>query len=243
MTNIEAWDRVAARRGETGGADVVQYGPDLPTEAELRLLGDVAGKRVLDLGCGAGENAIGDVPPRRARDRTRCLTCAAVPRQAAGRCGRSPRRMARERCGRPRVLRADSIDVALAAGVVHEIEDFDRMLRQVQRVLRPGAAFVFSHDHPMRLAVARDADGGGAGALPLGRLEVRRSYFDPAPIIATRDDEAIQMWPRTLADVFSALHRAGYRVDVLLEPEPVRSSDPGPSTPTSVIWRARKEGS
>ena len=34
------------------------------------------------------------------------------------------------------------------------------------------------------------------------------------------------MWPRTIADVFAALHRAGYRVDMLLEPEPVRSADP-----------------
>jgi SAM-dependent methyltransferase len=243
MTNIEAWDRVAARRGESGGADVVEYGPDLPTEAELRLLGDVAGKRVLDLGCGAGENAIA-----MSRLGAHVIALDVSPAQLS--LGKRRAAAAEVRvewhesdAADLAFLRADSIDVALAAGVVHEIEDFDRMLRQVQRVLRPGAAFVFSHDHPMRLAVARDADGGGAGALPLGRLEVRRSYFDPSPIIVTRDDEAIQMWPRTLADVFSALHRAGYRVDVLLEPEPVRSSDPGPSTPTSVIWRARKEGS
>src|SRR4051794_15694135 len=58
MTNMEAWDRVAARRGEAGGAGVVQFGHDLPTEADLRLCGDLAGKRVLDLGCGAGENAV-----------------------------------------------------------------------------------------------------------------------------------------------------------------------------------------
>ena len=47
MTNIESWDRVAARRGEAAGADVVQYGPDLPTEADLRLCGDVGGRRDL----------------------------------------------------------------------------------------------------------------------------------------------------------------------------------------------------
>ncbi len=28
------------------------YGPDGPSEHDLRLLGDVAGKRVLQLGCG-----------------------------------------------------------------------------------------------------------------------------------------------------------------------------------------------
>ena len=58
----------------------------------------------------------------------------------------------------------------------------------------------------------------------------------------TVDGEKITLWPRTNAEVFAALHRAGYRVDMLLEPEPLRSSDPGPSVPTTIIWRARKEG-
>ena len=240
MTNIESWDRVAARRGEAAGADVVQYGPDLPTEADLRLCGDVAGRRVLDLGCGAGENAI-----TMAGLGAHVIALDISPAQLA--LGRRLAEAAEVRvewhesdAADLAFLRADSIDLALSTGVVHEIEDFDRLLRQVHRVLRPGAAFVFSHDHPMRLAVGRD--GTGPGVLPLGRLEVRRSYFDLSPIITTRDDEAIQVWPRAIADVFSALHRAGYRVDVLLEPEPVSSSDPGPATPTAVIWRARKEG-
>src|SRR5205085_11927736 len=34
--------------------DVVAYGPDIATEAELRLLGRLDGKRVLELGCGGG---------------------------------------------------------------------------------------------------------------------------------------------------------------------------------------------
>src|SRR3954454_7562086 len=34
--------------------DVVHYGPDIPTEADLRLLGNLHGKRVLELGCGGG---------------------------------------------------------------------------------------------------------------------------------------------------------------------------------------------
>jgi SAM-dependent methyltransferase len=240
MTNIESWDRVAARRGDTALSDVVQYGPDLPTEADLRLCGDVASRRVLDLGCGAGENAI-----TMARAGAHVIALDASPAQLA--VGRRLADAAEVRvewhqsdASDLAFLRADSIDLALATGVVHEIEDFDRLLRQVHRVLRAGAAFVFSHDHPMRLAVGRDSTG--PGVLPLGPLEVRRSYFDPSPIVTTRDDEAIQVFPRTVADVFSALHRAGYRVDVLLEPEPVSSSDPGPATPTSLIWRARKEG-
>ena len=240
MTNIESWDRVAARRGEAAGSGVVQYGPDLPTEADLRLCGDISGRRVLDLGCGAGENAV-----TMAGQGAHVIALDVSRAQMA--LGKRLAEAAEIRvewhesdAADLAFLRADSIDLALAAGVVHEIEDLDRLLRQVHRVLRPGSAFVFSHEHPMRLAVGRD--GAGKDVLPLGRLEVRRSYFDPAPMLVTVDDEPIQMWPRTIADIFSALHRAGYRVDALLEPEPVRSSDPGPAAPTSIIWRARKEG-
>src|SRR5262249_40101905 len=137
-------------------------------------------------------------------------------------------------------LRADSIDLALALGVIGEIEDLDRLFRQVHRVMRPNAALLFSFDHPMALAVGRD--GVAPGELPLGALEVRRSYFDTEPFAVLRHDERIRVVPRTIADVFAALHRAGYRSEVLLEPAPLRSEDPGPTVPVAVIWRARKEG-
>jgi SAM-dependent methyltransferase len=240
VTNIQAWDRVAARRGEPSGGHALQFGADLPSEADLRLCGDLKGRRVLDLGCGAGENAVA-----MARMGAHVIAIDASSAQLS--LGRrlaeaSEVRVEWHQCDAADLafLRADSIDLALAAGVVHEIEDLDRVLRQVHRVLRAGAPFVFTHDHPMRLAIGRDDNG--AGGLPLGPLEVRRSYFDLAPIVTTRDEESIQVWPRSIADVFSALHRAGYRVDVLLEPETVRTSDPGPSVPTAVLWRARKEG-
>ena len=97
------------------------------------------------------------------------------------------------------------------------------------------------YDHPMALAVGRDDDA--PGGLPLGRLEVRRSYFDPRPIDVDARRRARSRCGRARSPTCSpALHRAGYRVDVLLEPEPVRSADPGPAVPTAIIWRARKEG-
>jgi len=58
VTNTEVWDRIAARRGGAADVDTVTYAPEAPTEAELRLCGEVKGKRVLDLGSGSGENAI-----------------------------------------------------------------------------------------------------------------------------------------------------------------------------------------
>jgi SAM-dependent methyltransferase len=241
--NTEIWDRIA-QRARAIDPDVIPstvvYAPGGPTEDDLRLCGDLHGKRVLDLGTGNGLNAIA-----LARQGAHVI---AIDR-SAGQLARARKlaaamdtRVEWHECDAADLafLRADSIDLVLASCVLGEVEDVDRLLRQVHRVLRPGAAFVFSYDHPMALAVGREADA--PGALPLGALEVRRSYFDTRPVTITYDDERIEIWPRTIADVFVALHRAGYRVELLLEPESAATGDPGPDIPRVVVWRARKEG-
>jgi SAM-dependent methyltransferase len=200
----------------------------------------VKGKRILDLGCGAGHAAIA-----LARQGAHAIALDASPRQLE-----RGRRLAeaeevrvewhRSDLADLAFLNADSVDIALSVHALAEVEDLDRVFRQVHRVMRPGSAFVFSYEHPLALATGREA--AAEGTLPLGRLEVRRSYFERGALTVDRDGEAITLYTRTVSDVFAAAGRAGFRVDVLLEPAPQRSSDPGPATPTSIVWRARKSG-
>jgi hypothetical protein len=109
---------------------------------------------------------------------------------------------------------------------VAEVDDAPRLFRQVQRVLKPNASFVFSYAHP--LSSCSDASG-----------VVTRSYFDPGPIDVERDGEPVRIHVHRVADVFTELGRAGFRVDTMLEPRP---SNPGAHLPETVVWRARKEG-
>jgi len=241
--NTEVWDRIAARARPVDIEvipDTVVYAPGGPTDDDLRLCGEVSGKRVLDLGSGSGHNAI--VLARQGAHVIAVDRSLAQLARARKLAAMTDARVEWHECDAADLafLRADSIDLAFAAGVVGEIEDLDRLLRQVHRVLRPGAPFVFSYDHPMALAVGRE--GEAPGALPLGTLEVRRSYFDASPVAVTHGDERIQIWPRTIAEVFASLHRAGYRVELLLEPESAATSDPGPVIPRIIVWRARKDG-
>jgi SAM-dependent methyltransferase len=122
-------------------------------------------------------------------------------------------------------LRAESIDAAFSSAVA-EVDDTPRLFRQVQRVLKPNAAFVFSHAHPMSLCI----DPNGV---------VTRSYFDPGPIDVERDGQPVRVHVRDIGDVFTELGRAGFRVDTILEPRP---STPGARVPDAIVWRARKEG-
>ncbi|HEV7523468.1 MAG TPA: class I SAM-dependent methyltransferase [Acidimicrobiia bacterium] len=241
--NAEIWDRIAQRQGSDDVDDIpdtVMYAPGGPTEADLRLCGDVTGKRVLDLGSGNGKNAI--ALARQGAHVIAIDRSIAQLTRARKLAATTDVRVEWHECDASDLafLRADSIDLVLAAAVLGEVEDIDRLFRQVHRVLRPGASFVFSYDHPMALALGRESDA--PGALPLGALEVRRSYFDMTPVEITHDDERIKVWPRTTADVFASAHRAGYRVELLLEPEPDGRGEPGPEIPRVIVWRARKEG-
>ncbi len=234
MSNVESWDRIAARTRVDPPLDVVQYGPDGPTENDLRLLGDVADKRVLDLGCGSGAAAI-------VLAHQGAATIAVD--SAAGQVERARRLADREEVriewhhgdlADLAFLRADSIDLAFSAYVLAEVDDLSRLFRQVHRVLRPNCVFVFSYEHPLSLCIGREPPESPTTPT---RPAVLESYFGEEPILVGRDGEPILVYRRRVAEVFAELGRAGFRTEVIVEPEPPR----GP-VPTTIVWRARKEG-
>jgi hypothetical protein len=77
----------------------------------------------------------------------------------------------------------------------------------------------------------------------------RRAYWDRAPRPWTDGTETGADHPFTIADLFGSLTRANFRVDTVLEPEPL---DGAPRTkwwqpamaqlPSTLIVRARKVG-
>jgi SAM-dependent methyltransferase len=216
--------------------DTPHYGPDIPTEAELRLCGDVRAKRVLELGCGPGQASI-------AFARAGAVTIGIDP-------SADQLALARRRCEAEGVridlhhgdladlafLRADSIDLAFSALGLAFVEDLGRVFRQVHRVLKPGAPLVFSVPHPAYDVID---DAGDA-------IRVARSYFDRGPLAGADGEPAHH---HTVGDLFTALVRANFRVDVVLEPEPTRSGPRSPHwreafrlLPPTLVLRARKEG-
>jgi SAM-dependent methyltransferase len=234
VSNTESWERIAARARGNPPTDDVHYGPDGPTESQLRLLGDVRGKRVIDLGAGPGHAAIA---------MARKGAVAIAVDDAAGQRARG-----RETAARQEVrlewhngdiadlafLRADSIDLAFSAMAFSEVDDLDRLFRQVHRVLRPNSVFVFSYEHPFALCVGREPPTSPAAST---RPLIVESYFGEDPILEEREGEPIVVYQRTVSEVFAALGRAGFRVEVIVEPKPKKGD-----VPEMIIWRARKEG-
>jgi SAM-dependent methyltransferase len=107
-----------------------------------------------------------------------------------------------------------SIDLVVAAGSLHRVDDLSRVLRQVHRVLRPDAPFVVALPHPV------------AGMFDVATGTVAHTY-GAAP-------------DRSISELFTALTRANFRVDVMHELFPV--SRPNGRVPVLLVLRARKVG-
>ena len=216
-----------------------EYGPDIPGETELRLLGPVAGKRILVLGCRRSDAILS-----LARTDAKVI----VVDQAARRVDK-----ARETCEKADVrvefhhtdladlafLRGDSIDATLSVAALAEVEDLNRVFRQVHRVLGANAPLALSLPHPAFATL--DIEGGEPPRLA-------RRYADAEPLPG-RAEGAEAEYAHTIGGLFTSLTRAKFRVDTFLEPEPLagatRSAHWAPAMawmPATLILRARKEG-
>lgn len=211
-----------AHSGAHQPGETIRYGVHVAPEAELRVLGTVANKRALELGC-AYSNAVA-----LAHLGTHVITVdPSAERLARVRAEADAHEVKVEThqgdLADLAFLRADSIDVALSIDTLPEVDDLGRLVRQVHRVLKHDAAFVFAYEHPLAAALS--------GA--------EHPYFDAAPRAAERGGEAVTHHPRAIGDVFTTLVRSGFRVDLIAEP---RSRSGAADTPVTIIWRARKEG-
>ena len=211
------------------------YGPGIPGERELRLLGPVDGKRVLALGCRRPEPVLALAE---AGAKVLAVDQSSVrvdrTRQAAETAGLRVE-LHRADLADLAFLRQESIDLVVSVYALAEVEDLNRVFRQVHRTLGPNNPIVFSLPHPAAALI------GAAG--PDGRPVVDRSYFDPSPLDGGPGPEGDHH--HGIGAVFTSLSRAGFRLDVLLEPEP-QSDDPTATdrawVPPTLVIRARKEG-
>lgn len=187
--------------------------PEGLSEADVHLLGEVAGRRVLEVGCGAAQSArwllaqgaepvgldlsMGMLAGSRRLDATTGLAVPVVQADAA----RLP-------------FASGSFDLACSAyGAVPFVADSAAVMCEVARVLRPGGRWVFSVTHPIRWCFPDDP--GPAGLL------ARDSYFDRTPYVE-QDESGVATYVehhRTFGDRVRDIAAAGLHLVDVVEPE------------------------
>jgi SAM-dependent methyltransferase len=211
-------DRYQADHGSFLGDAGFLWCPEGLTEAQAGLLGDVRGRRILEVGCGAAQCS-------------RWLTeqgAITVGIDISLRQLQHARRIDQQHGVRTPVLQADagvlpfaddSFDIACSAfGAIPFVADSARVMTEIARVLRPGGRFAFSISHPVRWMFLDDPGERG--------LRVETSYFDRRAYVEQVDGRATYVEQhRTFGDRVREIVGAGLVLEDVIEPEWTNPTD------------------
>ena len=221
--NRREWDAYADEYQATHGEFLRDIGflwcPEGVRESDIGMLGDVAGRDVLEIGCGAaqcarwlgtqGARPVGLDLSMRQLQHARRIDEATVPAVqevpvvpvVAGTATELP-------------FADGSFDVVFSAfGALQFVQDAGLAVREAARVLRPGGVFAFSVTHPVRWCMPDDPGPEG--------LVVTSSYWDRTPYLEEDEDGRVTYAEhhRTIGDWVGHLAVNGFRITGFVEPE------------------------
>jgi SAM-dependent methyltransferase len=211
------WDAAASDYQDEHGAFLgdadFMWSPERVRESDAHLLGEVAGKHVLEVGAGAAQCSRWLV-----REGARPVgidLSAAQLGQARRIDARTGIAVTLVQADAQRLPFADeTFDLACSAyGALPFVADSAAVMREVARVLRPGGRWVFAVTHPIRWCFPDDPGRGG--------LVAQSSYFDRRAYVEQGDDgvPTYVEHHRTIGDRVREVVAAGLVLDDIVEPE------------------------
>jgi ubiquinone/menaquinone biosynthesis C-methylase UbiE len=218
MPNVKkAWDKIAYLYGKRYSikTDTIHFGPLCPGEDKLKIFGEISGKKAIDLGCGAGQNAVAmaklgatvTAVDFSSKQLERAYGLALDEKIQVKFINASIASMP--------MLADNSFDLAISACAVEFVADIQAAFAEAFRILRPEGILALSTMHPTQFVLDGQKDS----------MYFNFDYpFKPRLMKWSWDfsegSVKFQHYLRSVSDYHNDLVNAGFIVKKIIEPRP-----------------------
>ena len=185
----------------------ISYGPGMPLENKLKMIGNVKGKKVLEIGCGGAQCGIA-FAKKGAK-----VTGIDISKEQL----QYVKELSEKHNVKINLLQGDiknlkkiksnSQDIVFSSWALFYVSDLKKCFKEVNRVLKKKGIFVFSTRHPFWETLNKQS------------MKIKRCYFDMG-----RDEEPYMgkfVWYRyTMSELINSLIYAGFTIERIEEPDP-----------------------
>ena len=219
----DSWNKISGHyvRNYAISTDVIHYGPMCPGEDKLKLLGDLKGLRVIELGCGAGQNSIALA---KAGARVTAVDFAESQLEKG-------RLMAQKENLDIDFVAGDiadlsrydnsSFDLGFSSCTISFVNDISKVFAEVYRVIASGGRFILTDMHPLQY-ILDEIDGGVRFNHPYPSekpITMRWNWDFEARKGHKKLSAGFRHYVRPLSEYHNALVEAGFIVEKILEPK------------------------
>jgi SAM-dependent methyltransferase len=244
-TNRVGWNKAA--QYFYGGTALPAYGPLAPTEDDLRLLDQIRGARILEIGCGSGHSLLylGEQGAAELWGLDLSETQIDYASTLLQEKGYAAHLFSSPMEANPGIPN-NYFEMVVSVYAIGWTYDLARTLSLITAYLKPGGSFIFSWEHPI-YGCLKSQDG---------QMLLKRSYSDETPFTRPSwvGDATVVQYPRKLSTYINSVIDAGLIVECVIEGDlnssPAREEDHQPDRwystsraqmmPTTFIIKARK---
>ncbi len=212
----------------------IDYGPGVPNENKLNIIGSVKNKKVLDLGCGGGQISIAFA---KKGAKVTGIDLSDKHIEFAKKLAKKHKvKILFERGSFQKfpMIKSKSQDIVFSSWAFLYSPDLKQVFKEANRVLKNEGLFVFSQDHPFFHCFGNND------------LEIKQSYLKSG----SAGNPNFMAFRRTISEIFNALKESGFNVEKIIEPkskwyarwkdEKYFNKKKIEMLPTTIIFKARK---
>lgn len=186
----------------------ITYGPGIPTENKLNLIGNVKGKNVLEIGCGGAQCGI-----EFAKNGAKVTGVDISKKQLE-----YAKKLAEKNNVKIKFIEGDmknlnkiksnSQDIVFSSWALFYVSDLKKCFKEVYRVLKKKGIFVFSTHHPFWETIDKK------------KLKIKRNYFDTGEYQEKLKRGIFVAYKHTISEIINNLINANLTIEYFGEPDP-----------------------